>query len=222
MKNLDFFKTDIPEEKLDMIIRISWELLQRKIQHGLVKINKEASLQLQFANILQELISISRYSDSERVKVVLEDTIKLQNGKTQEIDVLLETVIKKRPYKIAIEMKCYKEFASSGGKRGAVDIFCKDVYEDIESLEKYKQDCPDIKKAYFLAMTDYENIVCPQNKKAKYWNYDISDGFNLVGPKKFNTPIGGKNVLIHIDGQYKFEWTNVESNGKQNYFLIFG
>ena len=56
-------------------------------------------------------------------------------------------------------------------------------------------------------MTDFKNIVRPEvEKTAKYWDYDISDGYNLVGPKTLTTPIGGKDVLITIEGTYKFSW----------------
>ena len=47
MKKIEFFKYDIIEEKLDFLIKLAWELLQKKIQYGFIEINKEASLQLQ-------------------------------------------------------------------------------------------------------------------------------------------------------------------------------
>ena len=198
MKKIEFFKYDIIEEKLDFLIKLAWELLQKKIQYGFIEINKEASLQLQYANILQSLITTSQYSDEEIVKILLEETIYIQKNKSQEVDIIVETKTNSQSYKIAIEMKCYRTKTSSGGNRGAMDIFVKDVYEDIEVLENYKKTNNDIKKTYFLAMTDYENFVLPKDKSAKYWIYDISDGFELAGPKDFTTPIGGKNVSIHI------------------------
>ena len=83
---LQFFKTDRIEDKLDKLVKVAWELLQRKIAGGLVKVNKEASLQLHYAYILQELISICQFSDNENVKVVLERTIAMGDKSTQEID----------------------------------------------------------------------------------------------------------------------------------------
>ena len=136
MKNLEYFYSEDLKEKLNALVKMSWELLQRKIQYGLISINKEASLQLQFAYILQELISISRFSNDENVKVVLEETVKIQDAKPQEVDVIVETIINNEKYKIAIEMKCYRTKTSSGGNRGAQDIFVKDVYEDIEVFRK--------------------------------------------------------------------------------------
>ena len=37
---LQFFKTDRIEDKLDKLVKVAWELLQRKIAGGLVKVNK--------------------------------------------------------------------------------------------------------------------------------------------------------------------------------------
>ena len=103
-------------------------------------------------------------------------------------------------------MKCYRTLASSGKPRNAIDIFVKDVYEDIELLENYRKS-KQCEETVFLAMTDYKNIVFPEIKKsAKYWEYDISDGFELIGPKTLTTPIGGKDVSIRINGTYIFSW----------------
>lgn len=221
MTTLKYFNSEKLEEKLNLLIHMSWELLQKKVQNGLIKINKEASLQLQFAYILEELLIVTRYSEKEHVKVLLEDTVTIQNGKTQEVDVIVETEIDNKPYKITIEMKCYRTKTSSGKNRGAMNIFAKDVYEDIEVLENYKKTNPDIKKTYFLAMTDYKNFVepDPEKKTAKYWDYDISDGHIIKGPHTFTTPVGGKEVNIKIDGTYTFNWTSVKNTETQYYFL---
>ena len=217
---LQFFRTDRIEDKLDKLVKVAWELLQRKIAGGLVKVNKEASLQLHYAYILQELISICQFSDNENVKVVLEKTIAMGDGSTQEIDVVIETTVDDEPYHVAIEMKCYRKYASSGGYRGAMDVFAKCVYEDIESLEKYSAADGCIKKKFFLVMTDHENFVKPKNKDAKYWAYDFSDCHTLEGPKDVDVPIGGEEVHIHIDGTYTFDWTSVPSSAGFFYFMI--
>lgn len=225
---LQFFRTDRIEDKLDKLVKVAWELLQRKIAGGLVKVNKEASLQLHYAYILQELISICQFSDAENVKVILEKTIGMGGKNTQEIDVVIETTVNNTPYQVAIEMKCYRKYASSGKLRGGINEFVKEVYEDIESLEKYRVLDTSIKKVYFLAMTDYENVVSPLNqskdkakaKTPKYRAYDISNGFVLKGPKNINIPVSSKSVSIHINGKYTFDWTVVPFSAGNFYFLI--
>lgn len=59
----------------------------------------------------------------------------------------------------------------------------------------------------FLVMTDFKNIVFPEiEKNAKYWDYDISNGYKLIGPKTLTTPIGGKDIFIRIEDTYNFSW----------------
>ncbi len=43
-------------KRVRQAITISWEILQQKIASGFLEINKEASLQLQFANIFHSLM----------------------------------------------------------------------------------------------------------------------------------------------------------------------
>lgn len=223
---LQFFRTDRIEEKLDKLVKVAWELLQRKIAGGLVKVNKEASLQLHYAYILQELITICQFSDAENVKVVLEKTIAMGDNSTQEIDVVIETMVGGVPYHVAIEMKCYRKIASSGHSRGGINVFVKEVYEDIASLEKYKVRDTNIKRTYFLVMVDYENIVVSTNpsngkkKTPKYKAYDISDGFELNGPIDISVDAGDNKDSIHIEGRYKFDWSVMSSSMGNLYFMI--
>ena len=60
-------------------------------------------------------------------------------------------------------------------KKGVTDIFMKDVYEDLQLLEKY---CNNnyVNAGVALVMTDYSNFIKPKNKDAKCWDYDISEG----------------------------------------------
>ena len=99
MKELEFFKYDAINEKLDFLIKLAWELLQKKIQYGLIEINKEASLQLQYASILQSLITTSQYYDGEIVKIFLEKTVYVKNM-PQEVDIIVEAKKDNKSYKI--------------------------------------------------------------------------------------------------------------------------
>lgn len=202
-------------KRVRQAITISWDILQQKIASGFIEINKEASLQLHFANILQSFMPMILFDEKEKVSLMLEKTLRLEDGKPFECDVYIVANNGSSDYRFAIEMKCYRTLASSGKPRGAIDVFMKDVYEDIEILENYKKS-KQCEETVFLVMTDFKNIVFPEiEKNAKYWDYDISDGFKLIGPKTFTTPIGGKEIYIKIEGTYNFSWK--EKN--QFYFL---
>jgi hypothetical protein len=101
-------------------------------------------------------------------------------------------------------MKCYRTLAASGGKRGATDIFMKDVYFDLFLLEGYFFEGI-ATEGVALVMNDMGRLVHPANKKAKCWNYDISNGAEF-GPKVLTTPIGGKPVHIELEKHYSLEW----------------
>ncbi len=164
-------------------------------------------MQLQYAYILQQLLPLMCYHTSETAWLELETGIVI-NGTIKEIDLLLighiEEKTEGREYKIAVEMKYYKTLASSGGKRGATDIFMKDVYEDLRLLELYC-DKGTVNQGVSLVMNELERLVNPKKKTAKCWDYDISQG-TKIRDITLNTPIGGKDIHIHLRKAYKFMW----------------
>jgi hypothetical protein len=53
-------------------ISLAWSLLAKKVGGGLIAINKEASLQLQFGYVLQQLLPLITFHTSEKFEVELE------------------------------------------------------------------------------------------------------------------------------------------------------
>ena len=113
----------------------------------------------------------------------------------------------RHPYKtlIAIEMKCYRTIAASGGTRGAHDIFMKDVYKDLHILEEYVAH-GHASRGVALVMNDLERFVNPKVKNGKCWAYDISQGHTFPGGQ-ISVPIGGKDVQVDLQNSYTFDWT---------------
>ena len=202
----NFFK------RLRLSVSEAWKIFQFKVGNDIVKISKEASMQLQYAYILQNLFPLIIYNNDEKIEIELEKTAKLDND-TYEIDVFVYGRKNNVEHNIAIEMKCYREHTATGGKRGATDIFMKDVYVDIWKLEKYISNniCQD---KVFLAINDLDRLVYPKNRDAKCWDYDISNGYHLM-PKEIDTPIGGKDQFIKINNEYVFNWIK-----RGNYYFL--
>ena len=200
-------------KRLKLFVSDAWKIFQFRVGNGIITINKEASMQLQYANILHNLIPLIIYDNDEKVEIKLEETKTLDNGNTCEIDVFVVGRKNTVEHKIAIEMKCYKEKTSSGKPRAATDIFMKDVYVDIEKLEKYISNgiCQD---TVFLAISDFDSLVNPKHTTAKCWDYNISDGYYLT-PKNIDTPIGGKPQFIKISNEYTFNWIK-----RGNYYFL--
>lgn len=193
-------------KRLKSSVSEAWKIFRFKAGNGMMNINKEASMQLQYACILQNLMPLILYGNDEKIEIELEKTVKLDNGSTCEVDVFVTGRKNNIQHTIAVEMKCYKEYAASGRMRGTTNIFMKDVYVDLEKLERYVSNniCQD---KVFLAMTDLESLGSPQKTKkdAKCWDYDISNDYKLM-PKHIITPIGGKEQSITISGEYNFNW----------------
>ncbi|TDR31073.1 hypothetical protein [Hydromonas duriensis] len=201
-------------------VSFAWQTLSKKIGHEFVKINKEASLQLQYAVLLNQLIPLIQFSNQESYEVELEHSVQLLDTH-REIDVLFvgkkcncsvqrnnAVQCKCDVFKIAIEMKCYREFTTSGNRRGASDIFMKDVYFDWHLLESYIEQGK-VNQGVALVMNELENFVNPSNKDAKCWDYDISNDSKIT-PKKLTTPIGGKEIQFELKKQYSIDWKQVK------------
>lgn len=191
------------EERLRKSISFAWNVFAEKVGTGAIHINKEASMQLHYSYILQQIIPLICFDDDECVKIELETSVKVQ-GKCREIDLVILASNKVSNHRIAVEMKCYREYASSGGKRGATDIFMKDVYEDLHLLESYCN-LAGFDRGIALVMNDLERLVNPKKKDAKCWDYDISNGTN-VSDLHLTTPIGGKAIDFKISKSYSFDW----------------
>lgn len=201
------------KNRVNSIVDICWDSFSAKVGCGLIVINKEASMQLQFAYILKNSLDLAVYNDDESLEIELETAIPV-NGRLRECDIVIQMTKGAEELFLPIEMKCYKEFASSGGKRGASDIFMKDVYQDLELLESYTKN-NHYGNGIGLVMTDLSRIPFPKSKRGKKWNYDISDGTVLSGITVKNTPIGGYGVNITLNKNYMFNWNQVN-----NYYFL--
>ena len=160
-------------------------------------------MQLQYAYVLQQFLPLITFQEDEAFEIELETGVNV-TGKNREVDLLFSGCCSDGEHRIAIEMKCYRTFAASGGKRGATDIFMKDVYVDLLLLEQYV-DARIADQGVALVMTDLQRLVNPKSKNAKCWTYDISEGASF-GPATLNVPIGGKPVHIELRKRYSLNW----------------
>lgn len=161
-------------------------------------------MQLQFAYVLKQLLPLTLHHPGETADVELEAGVRIPSG-TYNIDILLRGTSPTGETRIAIEMKCYRTIAASGGTRGAHDIFMKDVYEDLHVLEEYvASDVASMGVA--LVMNDMERFVNPSVRRGKCWAYDISDGYIFDGGQ-ITVPVGGKAVNVNLSNRYAFNWS---------------
>lgn len=57
------------------LITLAWDIFSRKVGNGLITINKEASMQLQYAYIVQQLLPMIIFNKDESINLELETTI---------------------------------------------------------------------------------------------------------------------------------------------------
>ncbi|MDM8359060.1 hypothetical protein [Pandoraea communis] len=196
-------ESDRMDVRLRSAVTIAWRLFARKVGGGVVTVHKEASMQLQYAYLLQQITPMIAFNESESIYLSLESGLRLRE-RNREIDLLLVGKTSSQEYRIAIEMKCYRARAASGKLRGATDIFMRDVYEDLQLLEHYVEDGI-AEEGIALVMTDLARLVQPPEKAAKCWAYDTSHGAKF-GPRHYDVPIGGKPVAITLQRSYALDW----------------
>ena len=148
-------------------VSLAWVMFSRKIGGGLIAINKEASMQLQYAYLLQQLAQLITFHENESLAIELETGVQV-DGTSREIDLLFTGHGDDGEHKIAVEMKCYRTIAASGGKRGATDIFMKDVYFDLHLLERYVE-TGIASQGVSLVMNDMDRLVNPDMRSGKCW-----------------------------------------------------
>ncbi len=127
------------KERLANLIDEAWLILFNRIVSGKQKINKEASLQLQLARILQDLGNAYCIFPNETFHLELETN---HNGKNIDITCHLGNI------NAAIELKC---FIKSSNRAKDLDMY--DALIDIERLESFEDF--EIKKFYCITDNKY-------------------------------------------------------------------
>ena len=201
----EFITDEVFEGRLRKAISTAWHIFARQVGGGLLPVTKEASMQLQYAYILKQLLPLTLHHKGEAAELELETGVKTTAG-FNNIDVLLRASSPHGEHQIAIELKCYRTVTASGGNRGAHDIFMKDVYEDLHILEEYVA-LGHAARGIALVMNDLERFVNPNpnRTRGKCWAYDISQGYTFPGGQ-ISVPIGGKAVQVSLQNSYTFNW----------------
>ena len=98
-------------KRMRAAVSLSWLMFSRKVGNKMIPINKEASMQLQYAYVLQQLLPLITFHENEIYEIELETGVKV-NGTSREIDILFSGRFEDLEHKIAIEMKCYRTLAA--------------------------------------------------------------------------------------------------------------
>ena len=188
-------------KRINNIIEICWESFSAKVGCGLIEINKEASMQLNFAYLLKNTIDLAIHNEDEKITIELETSI-LVNGGTKECDIVIKISKEDEVTYIPIELKCYKQFQVNGIPTAGYTKFRDYVHDDLHLLEQYSL-LENYTKGISFVVTDFANLV---NRNA-FWRNDISNGTiiheGVVSNANYNALDPEFTVL---DCSYQFNW----------------
>lgn len=123
-------------ERLNFVIDLGWDILFKKIIKRKIKINKEASLQLQYASVLHSLGELLCVEPKEFFSIELESNY---NRKNIDITCSYDEI------RAAVELECFKKSSNR-----AVDLDMYDSLKDMERLFSYS----DFHVKKFICFTD--------------------------------------------------------------------
>ncbi|MCM3109976.1 hypothetical protein [Lederbergia lenta] len=198
-------------EKLDLIIKKSWELFISQYVCGRIIVTKEAPFQHNFANIIKHIGDLHCFSRNEQFFVDLEEKESGILGKNKYIDIVCSLSIgEKRTSRAAIELKFKKK------SQGADDEARIDAYADIQSLEHCLDKDYDL--AYFFMITDnpaYTRVSVKLDSTAS--QFSIRDNFITPINIELVPKLKSKSkVRIFLRRRHELKW----KNHKDRYFLM--
>jgi len=190
------------------LVDICWNSFSAKVGAELIDINKEASMQLQFAYLLKNSLDLAIYHDDESINIELETSILIPIG-NKECDIVLKLSKDKDVMLIPIELKCFKQFQPTGQPTGGYTQFRKNVHHDIFLLEQYAL-LDNFTNGIGYVMTDFVGIV----NRNTYWQSNICNGTIIQNGEISNVKYLNTEPST-LTKNYSFNW--IEKN--QFYFL---
>ena len=124
MKGIEIIEFEYPK-RLNEILDQSWKIFKSQFIYGRHQINKEASFQHHFAQIIRNVGNLYSIGEKDLFKVDLETKCDNVKGKSKYIDISCEFIDK---IKCAIELK-FKTSKQAAQNHGRID-----AYIDIDSL----------------------------------------------------------------------------------------
>lgn len=185
--------------RLERIIETSYDIICGKIGSGRIIINNEASFQLHFGVVLQQVGQLYEYSPADKFTIKLEDIQTLIQATTKSsgnarCDIMLSLSDGNNTSTAAIELKCFKR----NGNNPPVTNNRKSIHNDIENLEQYRQS----DFCYEILYTNDSNYPNPNSTS----NIPLGDGQTI-----------DNSVNHNIKGRYILQWD--EYNNTNHYFL---
>lgn len=189
-------------DKIRSIIQLGWMSYKNKVASELVEPENEKMMQLQLAQILQNIIPLFEYNQSESIKVLLEvPVVLLKNSQKRIIDIVILHSDSDTKTFFPIEIKCFREYTrDKTAKRGAQNLGMYDYWEDIENLEHYTK-LPNFSFGTHLTLTDDGYYVNVRHRGRQVVVYSTNRTRENVSGL-LSEPIKNRKGKIELRGNY--------------------
>ena len=195
------------DDRLGRVFDLAYECLRRKINGGRIRVENEASLQLQFAAILKSVGELLEVERDEFFSIELEKPVSLsgrsfgKSGSTKaKIDIYFSytNASTKTVRSCAVEMKFFKK----QNHREPNNRY--DVFADIHNLENYGHVAD---QCFMVVGTDHDHYVSQPQYSVDTGDFDFREGAKYVAgtvatyrtAKVYGSP-------ITLRGSYAFSW----------------
>ena len=194
-------------ERLTRVFDLSYEFLRLKINGGQIRVENEASLQLQLSAILKSVGELLEKNRDEYFFIELEKSLTLKEGvfgksgtANAKVDIFCGYINAASGDKesCAIELKYFKK----NNHREPNNRY--DVFADIHNLENYGfvANC-----CFMVVATDHDHYVSQKDYSLDTGDFDFREGQNYVGGTektyRRTTPYGKP---ITLASSYNFLW----------------
>ena len=212
--NITSPNSNTPEERLARVFELAYECLRKKINSGRIRVENEASLQLQFAAILKVVGELFEVEKDEFFSIELEKTVTPVNGEKYgksgsskaRIDIFFSytNTSSKTMHSCAIEMKFFKkENAREPNNR-------YDVFADLHNLENYSHVA---NQCFMLVATDHNHYVSHPEYSETARMFDFrNDKEYIAGTTLIYLPYKNAKLYgnpITLSNSYNFKWDTV-------------
>jgi hypothetical protein len=195
------------QDRLIRVFELAYECLRQKINGGRIRVENEASLQLQFASIIKSVGELLEVHRDEFFSIELEKPVELSGATFEKsgsakakIDIFFSytNIATRENPSCAIEMKFFKR------KNHREPNNRYDVYADIHNLETYGgvADC-----CFMVVATDHDHYVSQSAYSSDTGDFDFREGISYVSGTvvSYRTP-EPYGVPIALKGSYSFTW----------------
>ena len=195
------------DDRLVRVFDLAYECLRRKINGGRIRVENEASLQLQFAAILKSVGELLEVERDEFFAIELEKPVTLSDrsfGKSgsakAKIDIYFSytNATTKAVRSCAVEMKFFKK----QNHREPNNRY--DVFADIHNLENYGHVAD---QCFMVVGTDHDHYVNQPQYSADTSDFDFRQGASYAaGATATYRTAKVYGAPITLRGSYAFAW----------------